>query len=246
VDIANTSRRKRVKDMLDRLVHLQETDEKIVAFQKEEENIPRELEEKELVLDEVKIKLDQARAALEELDAKMVEYAREIEEAKDHQRRSQARALAVKTQREYQAVQRESEIAKKRRGELEGQIREVQEEKTLVEENLLETQSHLDELTETLKKKKSEADGRLRKIQGEKEDLQKTREVEAGLIEPDLLAKYQRVFDRYRGKGLVRVTGGVCNGCFMRIPPQLFNQVLAHGGIHNCPNCGRIIYVDQA
>ena len=33
--------------MLDRLVNLQETDEKIVAFQKEEEQIPREIQQKE-------------------------------------------------------------------------------------------------------------------------------------------------------------------------------------------------------
>ena len=121
----------------------------------------------------------------------------------------------------------------------------MQEEKGQLEESLLETQSLLKDLKKTLKTQKSEANNRLKQIQGEKEDLQKNREVEAGLIEPDLLARYQRVFNRYRGKGLVRVTGGVCNGCFMMIPPQLYNQVLAHGGIHNCPNCGRIIYVDQ-
>ena len=232
--------------MLDRLVHLQETDEKIVAFQIEEEKIPRELEEKEDNLTEVEGRVEQIQSSIEELDGRITDFTREVEEAKDQQRRSQARALAVKTQREYQAVQRESEIAKKRRGEIEGQIREVQEEKTLLEENLLETQSLLEDLTATLKAQKSQARNRLKQIQGERKDLQKTREVEAGLIEPDLLARYQRVFNRYRGKGLVRVTGGVCNGCFMMIPPQLYNQVLAHGGIHNCPNCGRIIYVDQA
>jgi len=234
-----------VKEMLDKLIHLQETDERIVAFQIEEEKIPRELEEKERGATGVEERLDQVRMSLEELDAKMMEFTREVEEAKDQQRRSQARALAVKTQREYQAVQRESEIARKRRGELEGQIREVQEEKSLLEESFLETESLLDEMTKALKTERSGAGGRLKEIEDEKKDLQKKRKVAARLIEPDLLAKYQRVFDRYRGKGLVRVTGGVCNGCFMMIPPQLYNQVLAHGGIHNCPNCGRIIYVDH-
>jgi len=228
-----------VKDMLDRLVHLQETDERIVAFQIEEEKIPRELEEREHDIVEEEGRLDQVRTSLEELEERIMSLNREVEEVKDHQRRCQARALAVKTQREYQAVQREGEIARKRRGELEGQIREVQEEKDPLEDSLLEMESRLEELMKTLKKKQTEADSRLRKIQDEREDLQKTREVEASLIEPDLLAKYQRVFDRYKGKGVVRVSGGVCNGCFMTIPPQLYNQVLAHGGVHNCPNCGR-------
>ncbi len=231
--------------MLDRLVNLQETDEKIVAFQLEEEKIPRELEEEEQGVSDVEGRLKNVQASLEELEGRFTELSSEVEEAKEQQRRSQARALAVKTQREYQAVQRESEFARKRRGELEGQIRELKEEKDLTEENLLEIQQQLDEAISSLGRKKTEAQNRLKEIKEKKEDLQKTREVEASLIEPDLLAKYQKVFHRYRGKGLVRVTGGVCNGCFMMIPPQLYNQVLAHGGVHTCPNCGRIIYVDQ-
>ncbi|UCG37688.1 MAG: hypothetical protein JSV00_05620 [bacterium] len=232
--------------MLDRLVHLQETDERIVAFQKEEEKIPRDLEEKEHDLEDLQENRDKARAAQEELQKQVSELTREVEEVRDHQRRCQARGLAVKTQREYQAVQRESEIAKKRRSELEGQIKELLEEKNLLEESLLETESRIEDRLETLEKQRSDADQRLRRIRTEREDLEKTREVEASLIQPDLLAKYQKVFERYKGKGVVRVTSGVCNGCFMTIPPQLYNQVLAQGGIHQCPNCGRIIYVDRA
>jgi predicted nucleic acid-binding Zn-ribbon protein len=235
-----------VKDMLDRLVHLQETDERIVAFQREEEEIPKEIQEKEKTVGLLEAEHNQIQVVLEDLEKQISELNRELDEVKDHQRRCQARALAVKTQREYQAVQRESEIARKRRGELEGQIKEFQEEKGVIEESYLEVESRMGEQAQTLKKERSEADHRLKKIQGERQDLEKTREVEASLIDPVLLGRYQKVFERYRGKGVVRVSGGVCNGCFMTIPPQLYNQVLAQGGVHQCPNCGRIIYVDQA
>lgn len=232
--------------MLDRLVHLQETDEKIVAFQKEEEEIPREIMEKEKNVGQLEAEHDQIKSALDDLEKQVSAISVELEEVKDHQRRCQARALAVKTQREYQAVQREAEIARKRRGELEGQIKEFLEEKKVIEESYLEVESRIGDQAQTLKKDRSEADSRLKKIQSEREDLEKTREVEASLIDPVLLGKYQKVFERYRGKGVVRVSGGVCNGCFMTIPPQLYNQVLAQGGVHQCPNCGRIIYVDPA
>lgn len=235
-----------MKDMLDRLVHLQETDEKIVAFQREEEQIPRELEERERSVGLLEQERSQIKATLEELEKQIGGLNIELDEVKDHQRRCQARALAVKTQREYQAVQRESDIAKKRRGELEGQIKEFLEEKKVIEENYLEVESRAGGEAQTLEKDRSEAGSRLKQIQAEREDLEKTRAVEASLIDPLLLGKYQRVFERYRGKGVVRVSGGVCNGCYMTIPPQLYNQVLAQGGVHQCPNCGRIIYVEQA
>jgi len=235
-----------VKDMLDRLVHLQETDEKIVAFQREEEKIPREIQEKEKSVGLLEEEHDQIRTTMDGLEKQISDLNIELSEVRDQQRRCQARALAVKTQREYQAVQRESDIAKKRRGELEGQIKEFLEEKGVIEDSYVEVESRIGDQAKTLKKERSEADNRLKKIQGEREDLEKTRAVEAGLIDPILLGKYQKVFERYRGKGVVLVSGGVCNGCFMTVPPQLYNQVLAQGGVHQCPNCGRIIYVDQA
>jgi len=232
--------------MLDRLVHLQETDERIVAFQKEEEEIPNEIHQKELSAKQLEAEYNETRASLDELDQQISDLNLELDEVKDNQRRSQARALAVKTQREYQAVQREGEIARKRRGEIDGQIKEILEEKLIVEEGCHEVESRIGDQTKMLKKERNAADSRMKKIQGEREDLEKTREVEAGLIDPMLLSKYQKVFDRYRGKGVVKVSGGVCNGCFMTVPPQLYNQVLAQGGVHQCPNCTRIIYVDQA
>lgn len=235
-----------MKDMLDRLVHLQETDEKIVAFQKEEEELPREILEKEKSVGVLEEERNQIQTSLEDLEKQISDLNIELDEVKDNQRRCQARALAVKTQREYQAVQRESEIAKKRRGELEGQIKEFLEEKEVIEDSSIEVKSRIGDQAQTLKKKRQSADNRLKKIQGEREDLEKTRAVEASLIDPVLLGKYQKVFERYRGKGVVMVPGGVCNGCFMMVPPQLYNQVLSQGGVHQCPNCGRIIYVDQA
>jgi predicted nucleic acid-binding Zn-ribbon protein len=240
------SRRKRVKDMLDRLVNLQETDEKIVAFQREEEEIPLEIQEKEKSVGLLEEEHNQIQATLDDLENQISDLNLELDEVRDQQRRSQARALAVKTQREYQAVQREAEIARKRRGELEAQIKEFLEEKGVIADSSLEVKSRIGDQAKILKKERGAADSRLKKIQGARKDLEKTRSVEAGLIDPVLLGKYQKVFQRYRGKGVVLVSGGVCNGCFMTIPPQLYNQVLAQGGVHQCPNCGRIIYVDQA
>jgi len=231
--------------MLDRLVTLQETDEKIVAFQKEEEQIPREIQEKEKTVGILEEEHNQIKTTLDEIEKQISDLNLELSEVKEHQRRSQARALAVKTQREYQAVQRESDVAKKRRGEVEAQIKEFIEEKGVIEESYLEVGSKMGDEAKILKKERNEADSRLKKLQSERQGLEKTRAVAADLIDPVLLGKYQKVFERYRGKGVVRVAGGVCNGCFMTIPPQLYNQVLAQGGIHQCPNCGRIIYVDQ-
>ena len=103
-----------MKDMLDRLVHLQETDEKIVAFQKEEEEIPKHIHEREKSVEILEEEHNQIRATLDDLEKQIAEINVEMEEVKDHQRRCQARALAVNPTtvvKAYNELQHEGVIA---------------------------------------------------------------------------------------------------------------------------------------
>jgi len=232
--------------MLERLVNLQATDEKIVSFQKEEAKIPEELGNKEENIAALDNQKAEVKAERDHFLEQVSELGKQLEEAKESARRFQTRLLVVKTQREYQAVQREGETARKKREDFESELKEIQEEKNTVEESLKEMEGAIKKEKAALSEERKNSEARLKSIRGEREDLEKTREVEADLIEPDLLARYQKVFNRYRGQGVVKVVGGVCYGCFMTVPPQLYNQVLAQGVVHQCPNCGRIIYVDES
>ncbi len=231
--------------MLERLISLQKTDEKIVALQREEETIPLELtkQEKEIVI--LEGQRDEVTSGLDELSKKETELEIQLQEARDQMRRSQSRMLIVKTQREHRAVQREGEIARKRRGELDGEMKELIEQSLGIQEKVDELDQEIQIKTGDLKKTRAKADKKLKSIAGDRGELEKNREVEAGLVDPELMERYQKVFIRHRGQGVVNVTGGVCSGCFMTIPPQLYNQVLAQGNVHQCPNCSRIIYVEE-
>jgi predicted nucleic acid-binding Zn-ribbon protein len=41
---------------------------------------------------------------------------------------------------------------------------------------------------------------------------------------------------------VVEVTGGICQGCYMNIPPQLWNEIIRSEKINLCPSCQRILY----
>ena len=45
-----------------------------------------------------------------------------------------------------------------------------------------------------------------------------------------------------RGLAVVPVVKGVCQGCHMSIPPQLFNLLQRGTTMETCPTCNRIIY----
>ena len=47
---------------------------------------------------------------------------------------------------------------------------------------------------------------------------------------------------RRNGKAVVGVVNGICQGCFMSIPPQHFNDILKGDRMLNCPTCQRILF----
>ncbi len=63
-------------------------------------------------------------------------------------------------------------------------------------------------------------------------------------IAPDILSMYERI-KKKAGTALSPVRDGICAGCHMNIPPQLFNEALTGTRIIQCPSCHRIIYCEE-
>jgi predicted nucleic acid-binding Zn-ribbon protein len=51
---------------------------------------------------------------------------------------------------------------------------------------------------------------------------------------------YEQIFDRRGGNAVVAARNGICSGCRMHIPPQLYNELQKYRDIRQCPNCRRI------
>jgi predicted nucleic acid-binding Zn-ribbon protein len=151
-------------------------------------------------------------------------------------------AMAVKTNQEYHAIQKEIGFAQ-------GEI------KTL-EDKILELMLDADELASTLKKaeldlaaeqKAIEADRRA--LTAEHTDLQAslermTREraaLVAGL-DPGVLLTFEQVARKRNGVAVAEARDGICTICHVRLRPQVFNTVLKNEQIMQCDHCNRILY----
>ncbi|HID32390.1 MAG TPA: hypothetical protein EYP24_03325 [bacterium (Candidatus Stahlbacteria)] len=76
------------------------------------------------------------------------------------------------------------------------------------------------------------------KIKDPQKGLTKAREKLAKKIPKPLLDRYERIQKRY-DRALAPVIGGICYGCFIRLPLEMSSK---REEIQTCPNCGRIIY----
>jgi predicted nucleic acid-binding Zn-ribbon protein len=148
----------------------------------------------------------------------------------------------VKTNKEYQAMQRESDDAKK--------------EISTCEDNALQTMEQIElltkeiqELEEVVGREKARFDEEKAVLTAEgdklRERLDRIEAVQAQVrekIEPNLVKHSEYLIKRRSGIAVAAVEAGVCQVCHLNIPPQKFIELQRDETIHQCPHCGRYIY----
>lgn len=159
-----------------------------------------------------------------------------------HVRERQSKMMQVQTGREQTALLKEIEDAKKSAKENEDKIVEIMESiealtsEIDVEKNLLKGEKKL--VAEETEKVRTAIES----INKGKKEKDKVRAKKATGIKGSLLKKYNTLRSRRNGLAVINVIDGVCQGCYMALPPQRFNMLLKGDQIFDCPTCQRLIY----
>ncbi len=140
-------------------------------------------------------------------------------------------------------------------------IEEERRQDSALEDEILELMTHSDGLkarTEELRRSvaalEAELSGMEEKagidvaaFEKEVDELQnRARGIEAE-IDPDLIDKYRRLFERKLGDVMAAAdeVDLLCRGCNMSIPRQLINEILKDDAIVFCKFCNRILYIPE-
>lgn len=235
-----------MKEEVTLMIHLQELDTEIIFLRREKIEIPVRIADYN---DEITrltefLTHEQERAANLEKEKRAKESG--LKEEEDRLANSEKKLNEVKTNKEYQAAQKE--------------IEEHRIQNSLLEEQILLAMDQLDALKTEITEKAQELAEKSRTIQAEIEKLttraaaiedqisrqEGARKTVVKDLSPSFLATYDRLLKTFRNEPvLVKVRKGVCNGCFMNLPPQFFNELLRDRDIKTCPNCARLIYLDE-
>jgi predicted nucleic acid-binding Zn-ribbon protein len=60
---------------------------------------------------------------------------------------------------------------------------------------------------------------------------------------PELVSRYERLKGRYQ-RPVVRLVGGVCEGCRVKLAASVAYRLRSDGSLQVCDHCGRFIYFD--
>ncbi|RLB72778.1 MAG: hypothetical protein DRH06_11105 [Deltaproteobacteria bacterium] len=233
-----------VQNKMNLLRDLQEIDQEISSIEATRKDYSDELDTFETDATRVQAMLDQLNDEVAQLQQAEAELQQGLLKERDNVTRVEARLPEIQTQKEYVAVLKEIDVAKKANKDVEEQMQAKQQEVTTLEEDLQEKQDELAAIQE-----KSEARGaELKQLLDESEKVllkrTKTRESVAAELPVSLLRKYHTLFKRRGGLALALAKNGACLGCNMQLPPQQYNKLLQVVEIQTCPHCNRILYAE--
>jgi len=193
--------------------------------------------------EEEKRKLDQQQ--LETLEKDHRTHDRTLRSLEDQRKKIEERIQTVKTNREYQAGLQEVETVKAAISKQEDEILALMEAMETVKASLKQSESRLSASRTHYEEKKKELQQNLQAHLHAIEEQQQKRALLVQGIDPGIFADYKRIEKVRRGIAVARADHEQCLGCSMKIPPQIYNEVVLGEKLITCPNCQRILFVER-
>jgi len=159
-----------------------------------------------------------------------------------HVRERQSRMMQVQTGREQTALLKEIEDAKKSAKENEEKIVAIMISVEQLTAQMTEEKNILKGEKELVAEETEKVRDNIEAINRGKKEKDGQRGEQAIKIKASTLRKYDTLRLHRKGLAVVNVIDGVCQGCFMAIPPQLFNRLLRGDELLDCPTCQRMIH----
>ncbi len=227
-------------DQLEVLGELARADQAFRQVDVELGEIDGQLAELRANVEKIRDLLERERTQLAEAERLRQSSQDEVAAIDEKTARSRKRQELARNARESEATTRELEVLKREREDRVKEGGRLEQVVTEVRASIARHEADFGELTRL--RDAEEESGRLRaaELRARKESMSGERKALAGRLRADVLRIYSMVQGK-RGTGVAECNGGVCRGCNVSIPPQLFNQLLRVDRVYQCPQCLRIL-----
>ena len=223
------------------LFEIQRIDVVIHELQKKREIIPVELAKLEANIASLKDELDSMIEQSENYSKEASNLEGVVQAETLKLRKWDARLKDIRNQREFQALSREIESSKRANQNTEDRILELWKTKEALDSDIEEKKASLTEHSVACEEKAETVKAELAEIESSVAAETARRDVLQPNIPTTLWRRYARIRDKLKGVGLVLATDGFCEGCNMKLLPQLYITVQRGETVEQCPRCHRIL-----
>jgi len=234
-----------LRKKIERLVILQAIDLRVQEMEREKSGIPQYIAslEEELRKEEEKFRAE--KAEMEKLGKGRRQKEKDLEEETDKVKKAESKVFEIKTNKEYQAVLKEIESAKKLNRQREEEILEILEKLEQGQKRITGAEKELEEKRKEMQRQVSELKQKEASFEQEMAGEVRQKEEQEKEIPAELLSKYRMLAGKRQGIAVARVVQGVCQACHMNLRPQLYNELQRQETLIICPNCSRILFWDN-
>ena len=227
---------------LERVIMLQKLDTAVHDAQRRLADAPERAAALDARLESAKRQVADAKARVAENQTKRREIEKDVAVQQGRLSKYREQAMAVKTNQEYHAIQKEIGFAQTEIKALEDQILELMleadEQNASVKRSdkaLADEQKAVDAEKKTLAAESAELHASTERLVAERATL-------AAALDPKVLETFERVAKGRHGIAVAEARNEVCTICHVRMRPQVFNNVRRNDSIIQCDSCQRILY----
>ena len=232
-----------MQKQLQLLRDLQELDTEKKVIENEQQAGLNEQQTLKTELERLQGMVDSLAGEISILEGEKVELTNIMTLEQQNIERSESRLPQIKTQKEYVAVLKEVDMAKKLAKESQSSIDAKNEIMESLSADKAEKDGELATSTEQADARCAEIDASLVDVNKKLAAMDRQRGVLLEELPKSLRKRYELLMARRAGVAVVEARGGACLGCHMHLPPQMFNSLFVINEVQSCPHCSRLLFV---
>jgi predicted nucleic acid-binding Zn-ribbon protein len=228
---------------LDRLIKLQELDSTIEDARRRVAAHPQRMAEVDNRLNEARQRVEAAKQRLKENMEARRALEKEAAVFQGRVSKFKEQLSAVKTNREYQAMQHETETAQRDLGAVEEKVLEQMLEADAIAADVKQAEALLATEQKAVDLEKATMSRDLAAVETALKTASEARAALVAQSDPRLIAQFEQVARARKGIAICAATAdGLCSACHVRLRPQVFQEVRRNDAIIQCFSCNRILY----
>ena len=232
-----------LQEQLRLLYEFQQIDATILTLDNKLKSVPRKIKKAEAQLQLHQQKLQEKQAQLADVEKLQRSKTAELEMEGEQRSKYQAQLRGVKSNKEYQALDKEISFIEVKEAEIEDEILSAMLRIDQLNEELAQRQKDFAAEQEKHNAQKAEHEQEAKDLKAEIVKWQTKQQDFAHQIDSGLRDQYQARFKRYR-KGLVSlVVENACGNCHLTIPPQTLQEARKYEQLIHCGSCRLILYI---
>ena len=234
-----------IKEEIRKLTELQEVDRQIFSLIKERSEQPKIIEELQKEFDAKKAKLKSLEENRQKKQLKQKEEEVELGSKEENIKKANSQLGQLKTNKDYQLKLAEIESLKADKSIIEEEILKLMDEIDLAKKEIEAEKKTLEDEEKRYNEKKNALTRRGKEIEGLLKDFEGKRKILSDSIDKKILTRYEHILQGKEGLAIVKVQDNSCQGCFMKVPPQVINEIKMHEHVITCEICARILYLEE-